>query len=49
MGIDDYIYIVMGLITIYLLKFWLSKIYYRVRQIAKICEHFLKEDRKKGL
>ena len=35
--------IVISIIAILVIRFWLIKIYRRVRQIAKILEHFYKE------
>jgi len=48
MGIDDYIVIVLGIVAICIVRFWLIKIYRRIRHIAKICEHFYKKDIQKG-
>lgn len=45
LGLDDIIFAVIAIIAIYIIRFWLIKIYRRVRQIAKIQEHFLRKDR----
>lgn len=44
--IDDIIFIIISIVSIVIIKFWLIKIYRRVRQIARILEHFLRKDRK---
>jgi hypothetical protein len=44
-GADDIMFAVISIIAIYVIRFWLIKIYRRVRQIAKILEHFLRKDR----
>lgn len=45
LGTDDLMFAVILIIAICIIRFWLIKIYRRVRQIAKIQEHFLRKDR----
>jgi len=43
LGWDDLIFGIVAIVGIYIIRFWLIKIYNRVRQIAKIMEHILEE------
>ena len=43
LGLDDVILIFLVMLGIAVIKFWLFKIYKRVRQIALIMEHFLRK------
>jgi len=50
LGLDDKIFIVIlsiGVIGLFRIVFWLHKIYWRVRQIAKLLVHFRDEEKKK--
>ena len=40
LGNDDLVFLGLGIIAIYIIAFWLIKIYKRVRQIAKLQEHY---------